>query len=330
MKLTEAQIKEAIIRSGFVTDQEINEAEKIAQDQNRSTIDILIERGIILEKFLGQTLASYLGFPYADLKNRSIPDSLLKLIPEKLASDKRIIAFDRKNGSLYLAMENPNDIETIEYMKKNTGLLVEPYFVLPQVLNSSLDQYRKNIKVNFELQISANVTEAKKISTLSAKDAPIVKILDQLHLNPVPLLDRITKTVNGQCDVLDLDSVEDEKTYEADINNLAGSGRILFNQNRFCPGEYGGFCPGNLAVYSKVGEKRTGNGVYRSEKFGYIVGGGIEVDLLSLVELNQLSVQHDAYLVRHGESLFKVVGHTDRRYPEPFLGHPDELGGLHF
>lgn len=180
MKLTDAQIKEAIIRSGFVTEQEVNEAEKIAHDQNRSTIDILVERGIILEKFLGQTLANYLGFSYADLKNRNITDSLLKLIPEKLASDKRVIAFDKKNGSLYLAMENPKDIETIEYIKKNTGLLVEPYFVLPQVLNSSLDQYRKNIKVNFESQISANVDEAKKISTLSAKDAPIVKILDTL------------------------------------------------------------------------------------------------------------------------------------------------------
>ena len=52
MKLTNAQIRESIIRSGFVTEQEVNEAEKIAHDQNRSTIDILVERGIILEKFL--------------------------------------------------------------------------------------------------------------------------------------------------------------------------------------------------------------------------------------------------------------------------------------
>ena len=180
MKLTDAQIKDAIIRSGFVTEAEVDEAEKIAHDQNRSTIDILVERGIILEKFLGDTLANFLGFPYADLKNRNIPDGLLKLVPENLASEKRIIAFDKKGGSLYLAMENPKDIETIEYIKKNTGLLVDPYFTLPQVLNSSLDQYRKNIKVNFESQISANVDEAKKIATLSAKDAPIVKIFDTL------------------------------------------------------------------------------------------------------------------------------------------------------
>src|SRR3989304_194094 len=180
MKLKDEEIKDAIIRSGFVTQQELNEAEKIARDQNRSTIDVLVERGIILEKFLGQTLANYLGFPYADLKNKSIPDGLLKLVPEKLASEKRVLAFEKKNGSLYLAMENPKDIETIEYIKKNTRLLVEPFFTLPQVLNNALDQYRKNIKVNFETEISANVSEAKKLTTLSAKDIPVVRTLDTL------------------------------------------------------------------------------------------------------------------------------------------------------
>jgi type IV pilus assembly protein PilB len=180
MKLKDEEIKDAIIKSGFVTEQEVDEAEKIAHDQNRSTIDILVERGIILEKFLGQTLANYLGFPYADLKNQTIPDPLLKLIPEKLATEKRVLAFDKKNGSLYLAMENPKDIETVEYLKKKTGLLAEPFFTLPQVLNSALDQYRKNIKVNFETEITANVKQAKQLTTLSAKDTPVVRILDTL------------------------------------------------------------------------------------------------------------------------------------------------------
>src|SRR3990170_4783059 len=133
MKLKNEEIKEAINRSGFVTKAELNEAEKIAHDQNRSPLDVLVERGLILENFLGQTLAKYLGFPYADLKNKTIEDSLLKIIPEKLANDKRMVPFARKNGTLFLALEDPRDIETIEYVKKKTGLMVEPYFILPQV-----------------------------------------------------------------------------------------------------------------------------------------------------------------------------------------------------
>jgi len=180
MKLKNEEIKEAINRSGFVTEAELNEAEKIAHDQNRSPLDVLVERGLILENFLGQTLAKYVGFPYADLKNKTIDDALLKIIPEKLANDKRIVPFARKNGILFLALEDPRDIETIEYVKKKTGLMVEPYFILPQVLNSSLDQYEKNIKVSFETEISQNVNVAKNLTTISAKDVPVVKILDTL------------------------------------------------------------------------------------------------------------------------------------------------------
>src|SRR4030043_228066 len=180
MKLTDEEIKEAILKSGFVTNQEINEAEKIARDQNRLTTDILIERGIIIEKFLGQTLAEHIGFPYADLKNATINDKFLKMISEQYAAENRVVAFGQKNGTLYVAMENPDDIETVEYIKKKTGLMVEPYYTLPQILNDALDQYRKNIKVDFERAITENVNVAQKLTTLSAKDLPIVKILDTL------------------------------------------------------------------------------------------------------------------------------------------------------
>jgi type IV pilus assembly protein PilB len=180
MKLSNEEIKEAIIKSGFATEQEIAAAEKIAHDQARSTIDVLIERGIIIEKFLGQVLADHLGFPYANLKNKSIPSDVLKVVPESLASKKRVVGFARKNGTLHVAMENPEDIETIEYIKKKTGLVVEAYFILPHVLDDSLDQYHRNIKVDFEKKISENIDAAQKISSLGAKDLPIVKILDTL------------------------------------------------------------------------------------------------------------------------------------------------------
>ncbi len=180
MKLTDEEIKEAILKSGFVTNQEINDAEKIARDQNRLTTDILIERGIIIEKFLGQTLAEHIGFPYADLKNATINDKFLKMISEQYAAENRVVAFGQKNGTLYVAMENPDDIETVEYIKKKTGLMVEPYYTLPQILDDALDQYRKNIKVDFERAITENVNVAQKLTTLSAKDLPIVKILDTL------------------------------------------------------------------------------------------------------------------------------------------------------
>src|SRR3990167_6498097 len=100
MILIDKDIKEAIAASGFATEQDVAVGEKIAHDQNRPLIDVLIERGILLEKFLGQAIADYIKFPYVDLKNRSVPDELLKIIPENIASEKRLIAFELKDGTV--------------------------------------------------------------------------------------------------------------------------------------------------------------------------------------------------------------------------------------
>ena len=180
MKLSNDEVKEAIIQSGYATKQEVEAAEKIAKDQSRPTIDILIERGILLEKFLGETLASKLGFPFADLRNKTIPNEILKIIPEKTASERRIVAFGKKGASLLLAMENPQDIETLEFIKKRTGLPVEAYFTLPRIIDDALDQYHRDVKIDFEKTILENVSAAEKITSLSAQDVPVVKILDTL------------------------------------------------------------------------------------------------------------------------------------------------------
>lgn len=180
MRFTDEEIKETIIKSGYATEQDVDSAAKIARDQKRSLIDILVERGIILENFLGQVLAEKLGFAYADLKNKSIPDQVLKIIPEKLASEKRAAGYAITDGVLQLAMENPQDIEAVEYIKKKTSLPVQVYFTLPQVLNEALDQYHKDIKIDFEKTISENLNAATKLSVLGAQDLPVVKILDTL------------------------------------------------------------------------------------------------------------------------------------------------------
>src|SRR3990172_826663 len=150
MKISNNSIKDAILKSGFVTQDDLTQAEKIAHDQNRSLVEVLIERGILVEKFLGQILAESLGYPYIDLRNKIISDEILNILDEKFASDRRVLVFDKHEKTVSIAMENPDDVETIELVKKKTGFLTEVFFCLPQVLDDGLDQYRKDIQLDFE------------------------------------------------------------------------------------------------------------------------------------------------------------------------------------
>lgn len=177
MKINEGQLREILLRSGFVTKEEYEGAIKIARDLEKPVVDILIERGIILEKFLGQLLAESLDFPYADLRSEQIAPEILKLIPEATANEKRIVPFKKEGSSLHLALENPNDLETIEFVKKKTNLKVIPYFTLPTVLDLGLNLYRQNFEQDFEKVINQNVSNIK---LPSGDESKIIKTLDTI------------------------------------------------------------------------------------------------------------------------------------------------------
>lgn len=180
MKISEEKLKEILLESGFVSEKNFEEAVKTAHDLDKTVIDVLLEKGFVLERYLGQTIAEYFGFPYADLKSLTIPQEVLNLITEELAEQKRIAAFKREDDKLYLAMEDINDLETIELVKKKTDLEIEPFFTLPSVLNYALGQYQIDLEKKFEDMIAENVIEAKRRGVASGEELPVIKIIDSI------------------------------------------------------------------------------------------------------------------------------------------------------
>ncbi len=180
MIISDDELKRLILKSGLADPTEMTQAEKAAGDLNKPLADVLIERGVILEKFLGQVIASELGYPYADLRDHKIKKEILELIPEDLASKKRVIAFDKDGRKLKVAFENPKNIETVDFIKKKVSLPIEVNFTLPSIIDDLLDQYHKDIKQDFQQIIAENVSQAKEKGAVGGEDFPVVKILNTI------------------------------------------------------------------------------------------------------------------------------------------------------
>ncbi len=179
MILENDELKKLILKSGLVDPAELAEAEKAATDLGKPLSDELIERGVILEKFLGQILAEAAGYPYADLRDRVIKKEIRDLLPEEVATKKRAAVFDKEGSKLKVAFENPQDPETVDFVKKKLRGPVEVYFTLPSIINELLDQYNADIKKDFQKTVEENLTGAKD-SSLGGEDLPVVKILDTI------------------------------------------------------------------------------------------------------------------------------------------------------
>lgn len=191
MKVETQQLKAFMLDAGLITEEKFEECLKKAEEKGVRIEDILIAEKIIDEEELRKLKAYILGIPFVDLEKEIIDPEVLKIIPEPLARAHNIVAFRKKGNSLEVAMLDPEDLRTIEFIKK-----VTPYKILPRLttqasIKNALRQYQKSLEAEFgEIikkeagQIKA-IREEEKIEEREelekmATELPIIKIVDTL------------------------------------------------------------------------------------------------------------------------------------------------------
>lgn len=182
MKLSKDKLKEVLVKSGFITEKDFDDAAKSAADLGKEISDVLIFRGFISEDALAKLISESLGVSYADVRRISIPEDILSLIPERLARTYRMVPFQKEGKRLMIAMEDPADFEAQEFARRQTGMDIIPYFARVEDIRRALGQYKKNISKDFANVIEENVKKASPEDDLSkaAEKIPIIKIMDTI------------------------------------------------------------------------------------------------------------------------------------------------------
>ncbi|NCS99235.1 type II/IV secretion system protein [Candidatus Parcubacteria bacterium] len=190
MFIDEDKLREFIADSGIVSEQELQSAIKAVEDDSKDYVSVggyLVTEGIISEDELKRVQAYILGIPYIDVSEIKIPFETLSLIPEPIARKNNIIAFKKNEDSLEVAMINTDDLSSIDFIKKKTGLKIIPRLTSINSIKKAIVQYQKTLKADFGDIIKkesdslgdvneSSVDELQKM----ASDLPVVKIVDTL------------------------------------------------------------------------------------------------------------------------------------------------------
>ncbi len=192
MQVSERELKEFIIDSGLVARKDVDAAEATGKERNQSVGDILVSQGSLSEDALRRIKAYVLGIPFVNLKDKKIPFEILSLIPEPIARTHNIIAFKKDGGSLEVAMLDTEDIQSIDSMKKKTGLKILPRLTDDESIKHVLLQYQKSLKEEFGDLIAGEAGKLALVKEIAgddasqedlkkmAEDLPIVRIVDTL------------------------------------------------------------------------------------------------------------------------------------------------------
>ncbi len=191
MHVEESQLKAFILDTGLIQKGNLKKAELEAQKTGKHLRDILLNKGYIKEPELKRLEAYILGIPFVDLSEVAIAQQVLHIIPEPIAKKNNIIAFKKTGKDIEVAMLDPDDIQTIEFIKKKEGgLRILPRITTTESIQHALRQYQKSLEAEFgdiitkesgELKISSegDEKEAEELKKL-AEDLPIIRIVDTL------------------------------------------------------------------------------------------------------------------------------------------------------
>ncbi|PJA82933.1 MAG: hypothetical protein CO146_02160 [Candidatus Nealsonbacteria bacterium CG_4_9_14_3_um_filter_37_29] len=191
MRVEPQQLKAFLLDAGLVTEEQFDAALKKAKKTNQKVGDVLVSEGLISEEELIKLEAYILGIPFVNLEKEIVPSEVLKIIPEPIARSHNIVAFRKKGDDLEVAMLDPEDLRTIEFIKKTTPLRILPRLTNLASIKNVLNQYQKTLEAEFgeiikeevkgikavkEEEIIEEKEELKKI----AEELPIVRIADTL------------------------------------------------------------------------------------------------------------------------------------------------------
>jgi len=185
MKIENNQLKDFLLGSKVIGEKQLSEFCARADQQKKQLGDLLLEEKIIKESELRKIYAEILGIPFVSLEKETIPSDILQIIPEPIAKKYNIVSFEKKGNDLKVAMINPEDLQTIDFIRKKTGLKIIPCLTSNESIKEVLKQYEKSLKAEFGDIITKNsedVAEGESDEDLEkiAQDLPIIRIVDTL------------------------------------------------------------------------------------------------------------------------------------------------------
>ncbi len=196
MFISDKNLKNFLLESEIIPPQTLDEIEKEALEKKQKIGDLLLEKGLLQEEQLRKTYAYLLGIPFVNLENQYVAKEILNIIPEPIARKHKIIAFEEEDHKIKVAMLDPEDLQTIDFIRKKTQSKILPCLTSEKSIQHILIQYQKSLKAEFGDIISENIKFASALDEAKgnnagegkteedlkkkAEELPVVKVVDVL------------------------------------------------------------------------------------------------------------------------------------------------------
>ncbi len=170
---------------------------KLASDERVATLkdeavrskrplqDLVLSNELIDEPSLTKLYSQTTGTPYIELSPSDIPAEVLNKIPERIARQYNAVLFkEDEDGMLHLAMDDPDDIQAVNFIEKQIGDNVKIYLASKDNILNCLENYAGDVGAKLsdviDVQREDDASSQKVTESDIAEDSPIAQTVNLL------------------------------------------------------------------------------------------------------------------------------------------------------
>lgn len=182
MRISDRLVIELLKKSKKVNDEQFYNLFEQQRTEKKPLQDVVLKSNLLSEKDLTQLYAAEIGIPFVDIVPRDLRKDVLRLIPEHIARQYNAVIFDvLPNGTKMLAMEDPDDVQALNFLQKRLGHDLKVHVATKSNIIGALDQYRGGSIASELTQVIATDTtpEEQEVSEEDvAEDSPIAQTVN--------------------------------------------------------------------------------------------------------------------------------------------------------
>jgi len=201
MKKTKKKMGDILIEDGLVTLDQVETAMFLQKTNKKKLGKILIELGHVTEEQITKAISKQFSMPIVDWEAVTVKKEVLALVPREIAEKGIVFPVELKDKELLLAMADPLDFGTMDYITFLNGLrisvtvstesaileAVEKHYGSWDLLGNILKDIPDYDDVEFVKQTSAeDLKESNAESLIKLSEAaPVVKLVTTIFVDAV-------------------------------------------------------------------------------------------------------------------------------------------------
>jgi len=185
MRISDTLVEKLLKSTRKITTEQLTSLLQQAKSDKKPLQDLVLKNNLITEKDLTKLYAEEIDVPFIELNAKEIKREVLRLIPERIARQYNAVAFGvEENGSKLLAMEDPDDIQAINFLQKQLGTDLKVHVATKSNISTALGQYRGNISSELTKVIAPEEQTEEEDEEVSeedlAEDSPTAQTVNLL------------------------------------------------------------------------------------------------------------------------------------------------------